>query len=310
MNGKQAMKWAEVRPILQSPEGLSRHLSVSEDTLFRLSRTAARFYTRREIEKGRILNLPSGELKRIQSLIHKKVLLFAPYHASIHGYRKGRSQRSAAEPHQDKPMLLKGDIQKFFPSISPDAVLKAFRQLGISYQVSKLLVDLCTHEGQLPQGAPTSPLISNLIWSRPARRIRGFANQHGFDHTIFGDDVFISGASRAKKFKNLLKRIIREEGLSVSERKTQALPCTTRQVVLGIVVNKNLGVDKNIRRDLRQVIHNYVSKGISDPSRSNSRAAKASLAGKIAHVKYINRPQGQRLQREFKRIDWEEPATV
>ena len=109
-------------------------------------------------------------------------------------------------------MLLTGDIQKYFPSISPDAVLKAFRQLGISYQVSKLLVNLCTHEGQLPQGAPTSPLISNLIWGRPARRIKGFADQHGFDQTIFGDDVFISGAKRAKKFKNLLKRIVQEEG--------------------------------------------------------------------------------------------------
>ena len=151
--------------------------------------------------------------------------------------------------------------------------------------MSKLLVNLCTHEGQLPCWAPTSPLISNLIWSRPARRIRGFANQHGFDHTIFGDDVFISGSSRAKKFKNLLKRIIREEGLSVSERKTQALPCTTRQVVLGIVVNKNLGVGKDIRRDLRQVIHNYVSKGISDPM-VRSWAAKTSLAGKIAHQTY------------------------
>ena len=310
MNSEQTMKWPEIRSILQSAEGLSRHLSVGEDTLFRLSRTASEFYSRKEIDKGRILNIPSGELKRIQSLIHKKVLLYAPYHASIHGYRKGRSQRSAAEPHQDKPMLLKGDIRKYFPSISPDAVLKAFRQLGISYQVSRLLVNLCTHEGQLPQGAPTSPLISNLIWGRPARRIKGFADQHGFDQTIFGDDVFISGARRAKKFKNLLKRIVQEEGLSISEQKTQALPFTTRQVVLGLVVNKNLGVDKDIRKDLRQVIHKYVSKGFSDPRGSNSRAAKASLAGKIAHIKHINPSQGQKLQREFKRINWEGSATV
>lgn len=308
------MKWPEVRSILQSAEGLSRHLSVGEDTLFRLSRTASRFYKREEICEGdgriRVLHKPSGELKRVQSLIHKKVLLFAPYHTSIHGYRKGRSQRSAAEPHQGKPMLLKGDIQKYFPSISPDAVLKAFRQLGISYQVSRLLVNLCTHEGQLPQGAPTSPLISNLIWGRPARRIRGFADPHGFDQTIFGDDVFISGARHAKKFKNLLKRIVQEEGLSINERKTQALPCTTRQVVVGLVVNKKLGVDKDTRRDLRQVLHKYVSKGFSDPRGSNSRVAKASLAGKIAHIKHINPSQGQKLQREFKRINWEGSATV
>lgn len=304
------MKWPEVRSILQTSEGLSRHLSVGEDTLFRLSRTASRFYTREETNKGRVLNKPHGELKRIQLLIHKKVLIFAPYHTSIHGYRKGRSQRSAAEPHLDKAMLLTGDIEKYFPNISPDAVLKAFRQLGISYQVSKLLVRLCTHQGELPQGAPTSPLISNLIWSRPARRIRGFADQHGFDHTISGDDVFISGASRAKKFKNLLKRIIQEEGFSVSERKTQAFPCTTRQVVLGLVVNKNLGVNKDIRRHLRQVVHYCISKGVSDLPGSNPGAAKASLAGKIAHVKHMNPSQGQKLQREFKRINWEKSTAV
>lgn len=310
MNSKLAMKWPEVRSALQSSEGLSRHLSVGEGTLFRLSRTASQFYRRSETDKGRILNIPIGELKRIQSLIHKRVLLFAPFHASIHGYRRGRSQRSAAKPHQNKPMLLKGDIEKYFPSISPDAVLKAFQQLGIPYQVSKLLVDLCAHEGQLPQGAPTSPLISNLIWARPARRMRGFADQHGFDHTISGDDVFISGARRVKKFKNLLKRTIQEEGFCVSERKTQALPYTTRQVVLGLVVNKNLNVDKDTRRALRQVIHNYMRKGFSNPRGSISRVVKSSLAGKIAHIKHFNPLQGQKLQREFNRINWEGGTSV
>ncbi len=71
--------------------------------------------------------------------------------------------------------------------------------------------------------------------------------------TISGDDVFISGVSRVKKFKNLLKTHDTRGGIFVSERKTQALPYTTRQVVLGLVVNKNLSVDKDTRSGLLPV---------------------------------------------------------
>jgi hypothetical protein len=108
-----------------------------------------------------------------------------------------------------------------------------------------------------------------------------------------------------------MKRIIQEEDLSISERKTEALPCTTRQVVVGLVVNnKKLGIAKDIRRNLRQTLHKYTKKDFSNPSESNSRATKASLAGKVAHIKHINPSQGQKLQRAFERIKWEKSATV
>jgi RNA-directed DNA polymerase len=297
------MKWAEIKSKVQSVEDLSRYLDIAQGTLFRLSRTASHYYRQEDEPKTdgsvRTYLIPSGELKRVQSLIHKKILLFAPFHKSIHGYRRKRSQVTAALPHVGKPMLLKTDIKNFFPNIRPPMVYTAFRQLGISDPVSRLLVDLCTHENQLPQGAPTSPLISNLIWSRPARRIQGFADQQHFDPTILGDDAFVSGAPRARKFKSLLKRIIQEEGFSVNERKTQALPSTVRQVAAGLVVNKKLNVSKDYRRAIRNALHNCASKESTDVVNSETAVSRASLAGKIAFVKHINPSQGQRLQRQF-----------
>lgn len=299
------MKWSEVKTHLQSIDSLSLFLSVECGSLFRLSRTASHYYEREEVPKSdggvRVYFKPRGELKQVQKFIHKKVLLFAPFHKSIHGYRKRRSQLTAAKPHIGKPMLLKADIKEYFPNISLCTVYKAFRQLGISDQVSRLLVKLCTHENQLPQGAPTSPLISNLIWSRPARRIQGFADQQNFAQTILGDDVFVSGARRVKKFKNLLKRVIQEEGFPVNQRKTVALPSTTRQVVAGLVVNRKLNVKREYRRTLRRVLH----KRKRNIAGSDTGADKSSLAGKIAFVKHINPYHGQRLQREFELIEWE-----
>lgn len=296
------MKWAKVRANLQSVDSLSLHLSVDRGTLFRLSRTASRYYTRDEDVKSdgrkRIFFKPSGELKKVQLLIHKKILSFAPFHKSIHGYRKGRSPLTAAKPHIDKPILLKADIQDFFPSISPPAVYRAFRQLGISDQVARLLLKLCTHENQLPQGAPTSPAISNLIWQRPARRIQGFVDQHKFNSSVLGDDVFVSGTSRVGKFKNLVKRIIKEEGFQPNERKTVVLPCTDRQVVAGLVVNKKLNVKREYRRNVRQLLHNQ---GYN--RREGVKVKKSSLAGRVAFVRHVNPSQGHKLQEKLERLD-------
>jgi RNA-directed DNA polymerase len=207
-------------------------------------------------------------------------------------------------------MLVTADIKEYFPNIRPPMVYKAFRQLGISDPVSRLLVNLCTYKNQLPQGAPTSPYISNLIWGRPARRIQGFADQQHFDPTILGDDVCVSGAPRARKFKKLMKRIIQEEGFSVNERKTQAFPSTIRQVAAGLVVNKKLNVKKEYRRALRNVLHNWRSKGCTDFVNAQAGVNKASLAGKIAFVKHINPAQGQRFQREFERLNAKESKKI
>lgn len=309
------MKWVEVKSKLQSVEGLSLYLEKAQGSLYRLSRTTSHFYHRKDENPKsdgsiRTLLIPGGELKEVQRLIQNKVLLFAPFHKSIHGYRRKRSQVTAAMPHVDKPMLLASDIRKYFPNIRPTMVYKAFRQLGIPDPVARLLVNLCTHENQLPQGAPTSPLISNLIWSRPARRIQGFSDQQHFDNTIAGDDVFVSGAPRARKFKNLVKRIIQEEGFSVNERKTRAMPMTDRQVAVGLVVNKKLNVKTEYREALRNELHSCASKDCTDVVRPQPGINKARLAGKIAFVKYINPAQGERFQGKFERINSKESKKI
>lgn len=296
------MKWGEVRPHVQSIDSLAHYLCVGKDTLFRLSRTSSRYYVRAVKPKDnggvREFYKPHGELKEIQRLIHKKILLFAPSHEAIHGYRKKRSQRTAAIPHVNKDMLVKTDIKAFFPSVKPKQVHDAFLRIGLPHSTAELLTNLCTHANQLPQGAPTSPLIANLLWLRPAHRIQGVADKHGFGHTISGDDVFLSGEKRAAKYKTFLKRVINEEGFTVNDLKTKAVPSNRSQTVVGLSVNQKLNVPKVYRKALRNEIHRH---GLSDKDENgqNRQKKRASLAGKTAYVKHINSFQGGKLQQKL-----------
>ncbi|OQW65862.1 MAG: hypothetical protein BVN28_01230 [Nitrospira sp. ST-bin4] len=296
------MKWGEVRAHLQSIDSLARYLGVGKDTLFRLCRTSSRCYVRGEEPKDsggvREFYKPRGELKEIQRLIHKSILLFAPSHEAIHGYRKKRNQRTAAMPHLKKDMLVKADIKTFFPSVKPKQVYDAFMGIGLPHCVADMLTKLCTHADQLPQGAPTSPMVANLLWLRPARRIQGVADKHGFGHTILGDDVFLSGKKRAAKYKSFLKRVISEEGFRANDRKTIAVSHNGPQTVAGLSVNQKVNVPKAYRKALRNEIYRYALSG-EDENGLARQKGRASLEGKIAYVKQFNSLQGAKLQQKL-----------
>lgn len=289
------MKWSEVRPKLQSIDSFCAYLGIDQGTLFRVYRSISRYYVRSEVVKNngkiRVLNKPQGELKDLQKRIHRQVLVFAPSHKAVHGYRKHRGQRSAALPHVGKEMLVKADIEDFFPSVRPKQVHDAFMSIGVPHAVARILAKLCTHEGQLPQGAPTSPLIANLLWLRPASRVEGFAVQHHFSQSIFGDDLYLSGTARAKKYKTLIKRIIAEEGFKPHESKTKAVQKTDRQVVAGLVVNNGINVSKHYRRELRSQIQKLDSVATS----------VSNLEGKIGYVRQHNPKQASKLR---DRLNW------
>ena len=296
------MKWGKVKLHLQSIDSLAGYLCVGRDTLFRLSRTSSQYYVRAEKPKDngevREFYKPRGELKKIQKLIHKKILLFAPSHEAIHGYRKKRNQLTAAMPHVKQDMLVKADIKAFFPSVEPKQVHDAFMGIGLHHSVADLLTKLCTHANQLPQGSPASPLIANLLWLRPAHRIQGVADKHGFGHTISGDDVFLSGKKRAAKYMTFLKRTIKEEGFTVNDGKTRAVPYNGSQAVVGLSVNQKVNVPKTYRKALRNEIHRHALSDGDENGRTRQKE-RASLVGKIAYVKYFNSFQGGKLKQQL-----------
>ena len=306
MNKKE--HWKVIKSKLKTPENLAEHLAVPMDKLFYLARSKDLFYRRDEKPKPtggfRVFHKPRGELKEIQKLIHQNILQYMPTHPIIHSYRKGRSQRTNAGLHVGQPYILKADRKDFFPTITPAMVDNVFRNFEFDNALAKLLTSLCTYEDQLPQGAPTSPSISNLIQVPLARRLHSLARLHGVKCSIFGDDVYFSGPRRVNNLRNLVYRIIEDGGFALNQDKSKVLTKAEQQLVTGLVVNEKLNIPKSYRRKLRAIIHNCRTKGVDSQFGDDSQIAKSRLKGKIQHVKSLNPGQGEKLARQFHSIDW------
>lgn len=306
MNRKD--QWRTIKSKLRSPQDLAEYLEVPIGKLYFLARSNHHFYSRGEKPKSdgrvRVFYKPKGELKRIQTLIDRKILRYALSHPIIHSYRKRRDQLSNAKHHVAKSYVLKVDRKDFFPTITPQTVYKSFRKLGFCSSLANLFTLLCTYEGQLPQGPPTSPAIANLIQIPLATRLNALGKAHKVRPTIFGDDVYVSGSRRVKKLKNLVNRIVEDGGYNVNQEKSKVFSSKEQQLVTGVVVNKKINVQKSYRRNLRAIIHNCRFKGAGDQFNISSQKAKRQIMGKINHVKKLNRCQGEKLEREFKLIDW------
>lgn len=302
MNKKDHWKTIKV------PQDLAEYLEVPVGKLFFLVRHNSSFYRRDEEPKPdgriRVFFKPHGELKEIQRLIDRKILQHIPTHPMIHSYRKGRSQLTHARLHVGKRCIFKADRKDFFPTITPKMVDEAFRNVGFGHALAKLLTFLCTYEGQLPQGAPTSPAIANLIQVPLARRLASLGKKHSFRCSIFGDDVYVSGSPRLKKFKNLVNRIIADGGFTLNQAKSKVFTSREQQLVTGVVVNKKTNVSKDYRRKLRAINHNCHTKGVEGQFEGDPQKAMLRLKGQINHVKGLNPRHGANLERPFKSIDW------
>jgi hypothetical protein len=248
---------------------------------------------------------PNPELKKIQKTIHRKILKKLSVHQCIHSYRKGRDHVTNARPHVANAYMIKLDIKDFFPSITPAMVRTTLLKIGFPQPVSRMLGLLTTYRNQLPQGPPTSPGIANLVLFPLARRFERLCLDHGVECTIYGDDITVSsGSHRVLKLKNLLMRIIVDQGFNIHPQKIQVLKPRDKKKVTGVVVNKMPNIDKAYYRLLRAQIHNCCVKGPASQFAGDQKKARDSLFGKINHVKKLHPLRGKTLLDEFNQIKW------
>lgn len=291
---------------------LGRELSVTEADLQSIAQTLPRYYRRKEkVEPDgghRTFYIPHGELKKLQGIIAKRLLSPLPLHQAIHSYRKGRSTLTNARVHFGRPFMVKLDIAKYFPSISRDRVFRLLGMLGFSGQIARMLAVLTTFKDQLPQGAPTSPAIANLVIDEIIkRRIAPLCEKHRLELSVYGDDLTISGAKLIIGLKRLVERILKEEGFKVSTKpsKNQLLLQNDQKVVTGYVVKEDrLDVQKSRYREIRAIIHNCLKKGWASQFDCDLKTAKQRLRGKIEYIRKVNPIRGDRLLRDCDRISW------
>lgn len=205
--------------------------------------------------KTRIISMPDSHLKKCQKRIYKYILKDAQIADCAAAYVKGKTIKDSLQKHVGHPIMLKLDIKSFFDSISFDMVRKAFKQLNFDDYQALSLARLCTYKGRLPQGAPTSPMLSNIIMKNFDATVSKFCLSHSIEYTRYCDDMVFSGNFDPKPLVAFIKTVLYENGFRLNKRKVKIIKQGQRQMALGVVLNEKEQVSKEYRRKIRQEIY-------------------------------------------------------
>lgn len=232
------------------------------------------------------------------------VLARLPIEPEAHGFVPSRSILTNAAPHVGQRVVVNLDLKDFFPTLTFRRVKGLFASLGYSEHVATVLALLTTEpprvraeldgkvwgvalgERVLPQGACTSPAITNLVCRTLDRRLRRLAARHGFTYTRYADDLTFSGADR-RKVGRLLKSarsILADEGFVEHPDKTHVMGRRRRQEVTGLTVNDKLALDRAARRRLRATLHNAAKHGLASQNRDAHPDFAAHLTGLVSYA--------------------------
>ena len=241
-------------------EELARRLDVSSDELLNLEPKYRHFTVPKRGGGIRFIHEPHPELKRMQRRILRRLLRRLACHPAATGFRPGLSIVHNAIPHVGKAVVVRMDIRNFFLNTRAERVARYFRFLGWKRQAVNVLCRLCTDMGGLPQGAPTSPMLSNLVNYPLDARLAALARRLGADYTRYVDDLTFSFAeddpSAVRYLVRRTKGILAEYGYWIHHRKKLRI-CRQhqQQLVTGLVVNRQVNLPRKTRRWLRAVKH-------------------------------------------------------
>jgi len=247
---------------------LERDLGFSAKTLYGLSNHIERHYRRVEIPKRsggtRTLSVPDAVLKSVQRRIAQVLLTQMPISGCARAYRDCSSVLDNARPHIGKPAVLKLDILRFFDSVRYSTVKDAaFPAWKYSEPLRILLTMLCYDHDSLPQGAPTSPAISNILLCGFDQRIGAWCRGRGIAYTRYCDDMTFSGGFDAAEVVSQVQTELGKLGLLLNRQKTRLQRPGTRQSVTGVVVNEKAHTPAEYRRRLRQELYYCQKYGVA-----------------------------------------------
>jgi RNA-directed DNA polymerase len=323
---------------IQTKDDIARILGISEKQLayFLHSRRRERFYNLFEVKKKngsfRQIIAPTGTLKYIQFRLSKLLSQVYRPRASAHGFIKNKSILTNAKVHLRQKCLLNIDLKDFFPTINFGRVRGLFqaKPFNFSGEVATTLAQICCYNGALPQGAPTSPVISNMICSRLDRQLHNLARACKCRYSRYADDLtfstyrsrlpnkiaYLSDAHKVVLGQELTQAIA-SNGFTINDDKTRMRSRYQSQQVTGIVVNEKLNVRREFIRQVRAMLHAWEKFGLeaaeieffrsdykSSLNRDNAKFQNV-VRGKIeyiGHVRGKSDPVYQRYLRKLKQL--------
>lgn len=282
-------------PIIFEIEHLSYLVGIKLDVLEKMTYSSENFYRKFSIKKNnsekRTISVPYPSLLSVQKWIKDNILKNIKVHGSAHGYVANHSIVSYASPHLNKKAFLKVDLKDFFPTIKINRIITLFVSLGYSFNVSLTLAKLCTLNDELPQGAPTSPVLSNAISQLMDERLTKLALSNKLIYTRYSDDMAFSGDYISYKFKEKAFEVISSCGFIVNREKSYLSYKKNKRVLVGLnILDNSLKLPKKVKSQLKKEVYFIEKFGIFSHM-SNQKIKQVnyieSLYGRLQYWKYI-----------------------
>lgn len=256
-------------PFIYDTHQLADYFKIGRRKLFYYAKNADTQYRAITVKKKnggvRQLYAPSTELRALQTKILRRILVKLPISKYATAYAKGRTLYENAAPHTGKRYLLKLDITDFFGSIRFEQVYSAaFHTRYFPKQIGVMLTALCCREDVLPQGAPTSPALSNLVMRNFDDAVGKWCAARGIAYTRYCDDMTFSADVPLYAVYQKVTAMLRDMGFVLNERKTRFVTNTVRQSVTGLTVNEKVSVSTDYKRRLRQEVYYALKFGLAN----------------------------------------------
>lgn len=264
------------------------------------------YYTSFEIPKRngetRQIRAPRGSLKSIQEKLASALWEYKTeiekqgiYHLISHGFERKKSIITNAKPHRNKRFVLNLDLENFFDSFHFGRVRGFFeknRVLPLPHEVATVIAQLTCFEGSLPQGAPTSPIITNLICRIMDKRLIKIVQKYKLYYTRYADDLTFSTNDKLflenkNEFLLELESEIISAGFKINNKKTRLQCKDSRQTVTGLVVNKKLNVSHAYYKTTRAMAHSFYSRG--EFTIDGESGTMAQLEGRFSFITQIDK---------------------
>ena len=271
------------------------------------------FYYNFEISKKsggkRKINVPSKPLALCQKFIKEEILDNIKIHNASHGFSFNRSIISNAKMHLNREIVLNIDLKDFFPSISRKKVFYVFNVLcGYDNDLSHCLTKLVMYNDGLPQGACTSPILSNIVSYKMDLRLQKLAQKLNIVYTRYADDITFSGSRNVinDKFLHVVTGIVNECGYLINDKKTRFQTQYGKQEVTGLLVNnEKVSVPNHYLKRIRQELY-YIDKfGLKEHKKNcniYNKYYKEHLKGKIMFVYSIDKEKAVKLLEKYNSI--------
>jgi RNA-directed DNA polymerase len=288
------------------------HLGLGAAELKKIWWYRSRMYQQFSIAKGagklRLISAPDRRLNILQSKLTPLLNQLYRIRKPVHGFVPARSVKTNAEAHGQRRFVVNLDLQDFFPTITENRIRGLLQALGVNYRVSAIIARLCCLNDHLPQGAPTSPVLSNMICFRLDTDLLEIAKGARAIYTRYADDIsFSSYQPPAPLFEGALPAVgrfspevlaprLREaflgNGFAVNPDKAHYADRNSRRIITGVKINAGLNVDRRYVRNIRAVLHSIEETGLIDAqakyvSKGGRGFLAAYLRGKISYIAFL-----------------------